>query len=272
MSRISKKQVHAALDQAAANILSARGDDPVVSRRDLRAKLRELSGYERRLTDMLFRFTDKRDYKPGARVTQKDVEDTLAYAKEKLIDAYDANNNGLSRAEVAQMSVTGKLAVRFAQESAQTGADDDQSPSKDAKLKDQIAELATGLYFPAYGNESDAFLQAFYQEASLGELNQNTFREALGLDLVNPANALTYFQQGPVEYARLFEEYEDMEQFAALNTFRKVEALMQEQLQDITLAILGQEGSREFGEHPVYFVGRSTEGNLIGVDTTVIWT
>ncbi|MEM9261221.1 MAG: nuclease, partial [Bacteroidota bacterium] len=174
MSRISKKLVHAALDRAAANILSARGDDPVVSRRDLRAKLRELSGYERRLTDMLFRFTDKRDYKPGARVTQKDVEDTLAYAKEKLIDAYDENNNGLSRAEVAEMSVTGKLAVRFAQELAQAQASvkDDQSPAEEVKLRDQIAELATGLYLPAYGNESDAFLQAFYQEASLSELNQ----------------------------------------------------------------------------------------------------
>ncbi|MEM1358284.1 MAG: nuclease A inhibitor family protein [Bacteroidota bacterium] len=266
MARISKKQVHTALDRAASNILSARGDDPVISRRDIRAKLRELNGYERRLTDMLFRFTDKRDYKPGARVTQKDVEDTLAYAKEKLIYAYDENNNGLSRTEVAQMSVTGKLAVRFAQELEKAGAD------AGAELKDQIADLATGLYFPAYGNESDAFLQAFYRETSLRKLNRNTFREALGLDLVNPANALAYFQQGPNEYARIFEEYEDMEQFAALNTFRKVEALMQSQLQDITLAILGQEGTREFGEHPVYFVGRSEAGNLIGLETTVIWT
>lgn len=32
MSRISKKSVHAALEQAAKNILNAAGDDPFVSR------------------------------------------------------------------------------------------------------------------------------------------------------------------------------------------------------------------------------------------------
>lgn len=46
MARLSKKHVHAALDRAAKNILDARGDDPFVSRKDIRLKLNTLSGVE----------------------------------------------------------------------------------------------------------------------------------------------------------------------------------------------------------------------------------
>ena len=97
MARLSKQKVHAALEKAAANILSAAGDDAIVSRKDIRAKLLELEGVERMLTSIFYRFMDHRDHRPGARITKQDVADTLAYAKEKLIDAYDKNNNGLSQ-------------------------------------------------------------------------------------------------------------------------------------------------------------------------------
>lgn len=100
MSRLAKQKVHAALERAAHNILSAAGDDPIVSRKDIRHMLKELTGTERELTDILYRFIDHRDYKPGARITRTDIDDTLAYAKTTLVDAYDVNNNGLSEAEI----------------------------------------------------------------------------------------------------------------------------------------------------------------------------
>ena len=111
MSRIAKHKVHAALEQVAQHILDATGDDPFVSRKDIRAKLVELEGVEQQLTRIFYRLIDRRDAKPGARVTQKDVADTLAYAKEKLVDAYDINNNGLSAAEIAQMELNAELVV-----------------------------------------------------------------------------------------------------------------------------------------------------------------
>ncbi|MEL6142520.1 MAG: nuclease, partial [Bacteroidota bacterium] len=139
MARISKSQVHAALDIAAQHILNARGDDNVISRLDIRQKLRELSGTERNLVDMLYRFIDKRDYKPGARVTKTDVEDTLAYTKVKLINAYDENNNGFSRAEIEKMSTTGKLAVSFAREL--------KARENETTLLQELRILGEGLYF-----------------------------------------------------------------------------------------------------------------------------
>lgn len=73
MARLAKHKVHAALDKAAANILSAAGDDPFVSRKDIRQKLMELEGVEQQLTSVFYRFMDHRDYKPGARITKKHI-------------------------------------------------------------------------------------------------------------------------------------------------------------------------------------------------------
>jgi hypothetical protein len=147
MARLSKQHVYAALEKAAANILSAAGDDPFVSRKDIRLKLRQLPGIERSLTDMFYRFIDKRDYKPGARVTKKDVDATLAYSKEKLIDKYDVNNNGLAEDEIKEMSLTAQLAVRYAQ-MLQAYAEEGPVETT-AQLKKVLAHLGEGLYFPA---------------------------------------------------------------------------------------------------------------------------
>ncbi|MEO0732128.1 MAG: hypothetical protein AAFZ52_04800 [Bacteroidota bacterium] len=271
MSRLSKKYAHAALDRAAQHLLDARGGDAVVSRKDMRAKLLELEGYEQRLTNMFFRFVDARDYKPGARVTAKDIEDTLAYAKEKLIDAYDKNNNGISTGEFAEMSVTGKLAVRFGEE-LRRAAQGDPATDAQAGLKEEILALGTGLYFPAYGNEGDAFLTPYFQEGNLTTFTKDTFRKAFDLHPIAPEDTLVYFQTGRAAYQRLFDEYDDMSNRGYGNRFRLLEETMHRELKDVTLAILGTEGSREGAEHPVYFVGITSEGDVLGFQTTTIWT
>ena len=116
MSRIAKTDVNAALALAAQHITDAGGRDKITSRKDMEQKLTTLSGTEKALTDRFYRFIDHRDFKTNARVTAKDVERALAYAKEKLVDKYDVNHNGLSKAEVEKMSVTGQLAVKLAAE------------------------------------------------------------------------------------------------------------------------------------------------------------
>jgi hypothetical protein len=125
MSRISKQAVNSALKQAAAHIVEAAKDDGRVSRADLKSKLQELKGTEKNLTDVFFKFIDHRDFKSGAQVTAADVKRAVAYAKEHMIDNYDLNNNGLSKDEIAKMSVTGKLAVALARELKEAGATTD---------------------------------------------------------------------------------------------------------------------------------------------------
>ena len=116
MSRVGKQDVHAALTRIAQQIIDAGGNDGRISRADMEAKLETLDGTEQALANMFFRFIDHRDHIPGATVTAKDVTRALDYAKEKLIDKYDLNNNGLSKSEISEMSRTGQLAVELAKE------------------------------------------------------------------------------------------------------------------------------------------------------------
>ena len=116
MSRISKADVNGALERAAQRIIDAAGSDRRVSRADLKGALSQLEGTEKKLVDVFFKFVDHRDHKPGSTVTASDVQKALAYAKEKLVAAYDLNGNGLSQSEIAKMSLTGKLAVQLAKE------------------------------------------------------------------------------------------------------------------------------------------------------------
>jgi hypothetical protein len=140
MPRLAKTAVHAALERAAKNIITASPNDPFISRRDMRAQLKKLRGVERSLTDIFYRFIDHRDAAPGARITAKDVHDALAYAKAKLIDQYDLDENGLSEDEIAQMSRTGKLAVALAYELKRSAA-----AAEATTWLDELDELRIGL-------------------------------------------------------------------------------------------------------------------------------
>ncbi len=116
MSRIAKTDVNRALEMAANRIKDAGGADGRVSRAEMTTALKGLTGTEKKLTDIFFKFIDHRDFKSGAQVTSKDVDRAVKYAKTTMIAKYDLDNNGLSATEVKKMSLTGKLAVTLAKE------------------------------------------------------------------------------------------------------------------------------------------------------------
>lgn len=116
MPRIAKTDVNRALEMAANRIKDAGGSDGRVSRTEMTAALKGLTGTEKKLTDIFFKFIDHRDFKTGAQVTSKDIDRAVKYAKTTMIAKYDLDNNGLSATEVKKMSLTGKLAVTLAKE------------------------------------------------------------------------------------------------------------------------------------------------------------
>ncbi|MBL8940494.1 MAG: hypothetical protein JNM69_38470 [Archangium sp.] len=116
MPRIAKTDVNRALEMAANRIKDAGGADGRVSRAEITTALKGLTGTEKKLTDVFFKFIDHRDFKTGAQVTSKDVDRAVKYAKTTMIAKYDLDNNGLSPSEVKKMSLTGKLAVTLAKE------------------------------------------------------------------------------------------------------------------------------------------------------------
>jgi hypothetical protein len=140
MPRIAKTDVNRALELAATRIKDAGGADGRVSRAELTTALKGLTGTEKKLTDVFFKFIDHRDFKTGAQVTAKDVDRAVKYAKETMIAKYDLNNNGLSPAEVKKMSLTGQLAVTLAKELKAAAA---QSNSLSAGTFNEFLEQVT---------------------------------------------------------------------------------------------------------------------------------
>lgn len=118
MPRIAKSDVHAALAHAANIIRSAdTNGGGRISRAEIKAKLDTMQdGAEKQLVDMFYRFADHRDHRKYAQLTGADLEKTLAYAFKELVSDYDVNNNGLSKAEISEMSKTARLAVEVAKQ------------------------------------------------------------------------------------------------------------------------------------------------------------
>ena len=122
MSRIAKADVNAALSLVSKQLIKAGGADGKISRADVKQALTEIPKNQRGLADIFFKFVDNRDFKAGAQVTAKDINKAVAYAKEHMIAKYDLNNNGLSKEEIAKMSITGKRAVDLAKALKAAGA------------------------------------------------------------------------------------------------------------------------------------------------------
>ena len=114
MARIAKADVNAALSHVGKALIKAGGEDGRISRADVKKALPELTKQEARLADIFFKFVDHRDFKKGATVTAKDITRALDYAKAHMVNKYDLNTNGLSKAEVEKMSLTGQRAVDLA--------------------------------------------------------------------------------------------------------------------------------------------------------------
>lgn len=270
MSRISKKAVHAALDKAAANIISAKGTDAFVSRADIRQKLSTLSGIEQRLTDIFYRFMDARDHRPGARITQRDVDDTLAYAKEKLIDKYDLNNNGFSTAEIEKMSLTGRLAVGFAMALKRMALL--ESLDTQAEWLAYLGELSAGLVDFSFGSESDYHLEPVFFETPQDLLDQAAVIDLLDLNPELPAEAIV--RSGPLSrglfHPEMLDYYQEMDP-AGHQRALEINRIFEDFLRQSTYFIIGLDNIG-IVEHPVYFLGLTSEGNVAGYRGILIWT
>ena len=117
MSRIAKSDVVASFNRAAAQIRAAdTNGNGQVSRAEIKAKIETLSGKEKSLVSIFYKFADHRDYVKGARITGKDLQKTIAYSAKNLVADYDRNNNGLSKREIFPMSTTARFAVEWAKE------------------------------------------------------------------------------------------------------------------------------------------------------------
>ncbi len=256
MTRIAKNDVHAAMARVAQHLTDAGGADGKVTRSEMRAKLETLQGTERTLADVFFQFVERRDGIASNAVTDREISAALEYAKEKLINKYDTNNNGLSKGEINKMSRTGKLAVQLAQE---IKAAKDTPMTGEAMAK-KFETIASGLY---HTSESDAPYKAFYlPKPADGTNTVDAIRAALNI----PANVEMYEDHADTYFD--YNIYEIGLGAGDVAKFQDLRKAMDANLRNVTLVQMGE----QVVEGKAFLVGTAPDGSIVGLVADRIWT
>ena len=266
MPRIAKADLFAALERAANHIRAASSEGGYTTRPDMRRKLRELRGIDRLLTDVLYRFIDHHNGKVGAHIEEDNLAQSLTFLRKELISLYDLDRNRLSGEESTNMAQVGQMCVQLARQlkrAAQQEAD-----LHPAELAEKLGELAEGLVFDDYASESAENLEPFFQAESLSHLTESSFSQALELDPVDPRQVI----ERKLPAAGWIERFVDVQHPDKRAAAVELVETMKAHLYDLVVIILGEDEPELNPAHPVYVVGLTRKGNIVGLKSQVVWT
>ena len=289
MSRIAKKDAAASIDQVVQNIKAAAGTDGVISRANIKTKLETLTSTEKALTDMFFRFTDKRDAAAGARVTGDDLDRASAYAKEHMLAKYDENKNGYSKGEIAKMSRTGQLAVKLAAEKRGIALPPPPAPS--SALGKAITDAAKDADYISESDSTPAYVETKLAagQAVDGALIMSGFKDTL-------VKAFDYDHTG-VDFTKVtFEQFSDadardfMPGMAQVNdptdafdvknaaAWAGLGKVLSDNLTDVKVFKVGPKDEQtgklatDRGAYELFVVGKTADGKLAGITFEAVET
>jgi Nuclease A inhibitor-like protein len=268
MPYTSFQMLETALHEAAKHLMRAAGQDERLTPREFRNKLTTLSGEMRDLTESLYKFVVEIDKQGANHITEKDIEAAVARIKKEIFPHYVIDEIVLDDdGQDEIMDIAPKSGLDLALQLFQTARASQVLRASEVFI--YIESYAEGLIFDAFGSEAAAYIEAFHLDTNLTALTKETFAQALGLDQQDPKEVVERFQEA-VSFFPLFErkqpEFELQEQAEALID------IMQENLRQIAVAIIGADNSSGDAEHPVYVVGLAGDGSLVGFKSVVIWT
>ncbi len=278
MSRIAKADINKALSLAAKTIVDAGGSDGRTSRAEIRAKLTTLPPEQKKLVDIFFKFVDARDFKAGAQVTAKDVSKAVAYAKEHMIAKYDLNDNGLSKTEIAKMSLTGKLAVDLARAlksaPAATLSVVELGKEIDKAAKD-VTFMSESDYTPTLingkGSAGNAITEANLKSAFGATMTKFfegdddvTSLDTMKFDIFSKADAKAFLDD--VQTAKEDEDYAHKN----ADGFRALRSLLEKNLTDVTVVKVGPKDANnklatDKGLYSYLVIGKADDGQIAGM-------
>jgi Nuclease A inhibitor-like protein len=257
-----------ALNEAAKHLMRAAGQDERLSPREFRNKLTTLSGEMRDLTEILYKFVVEIDKQGANHITETDIENAVARIKKEIFPHYVIEEIVLDddgQGEI--MSIAPKSGLDLALQLYQTARA--AQVLRASEVFEFIQSYTEDLIFDAFGSEGSAGIEAFRLDTNLTALTKETFATALGLDQQNPKEVVERFQDAgsflPL-FARKQLDFELEEQAQAL-----IE-IMEENLRQIAVAIIGADDYSVDAKHPVYVVGLAGDGSLVGFKSVVIWT
>ncbi|GMU63123.1 MAG: hypothetical protein AMXMBFR34_48860 [Myxococcaceae bacterium] len=280
MPRIAKADVNKALTLAAKSIIDAAGSDGRTSRAEMKAALTKLPKEHKALADIFFKFIDHRDFRTGAQVTEKDVKRAVAYAKTHLIAKYDLNNDGLSKAEISKMSLTGRRAVDLARV-LKTAGTDGTTTLDSAKLGTAVNKHAKDAWFIS---ESDYHPQYFAKDfPALHDLNGHNvmmalrpelakhFEDATGL--LGDYTAEVFTSREAKDFINGLSEVSDPNDPGldpSAKAFGEITRLLEANLKDLHVAKVGPRDSSgklatDNGLYSYVVIGRAADGKVAGI-------
>lgn len=283
MSRIAKADVNAALQTVAKAIIKAGGEDGRTSRAEMKSALKQLPRNQRPLADIFFKFIDHRDFKTGAQVTARDVTRAVAYAKTHLVAKYDLDNNGLSKAEISRMSLTGKRAVDLARALKGAGGADAGGRLSATQLGAAIEKLAPKASYMSESDYNPEFVSAAFPAGH--DLNghnvMTAFQPQLEKMFETPAGKLfdqaTFEASSPAETKSFLKGLsetspgDDADTLANAKAFGAITALITANLTDVHHFKVGPKDDqtgrlgRDQGLYSEVIVGRTADGKVAGI-------
>lgn len=267
MLKVNLAQLDAALDQAATNILEAAGDDPFVSRKDIRDKLKTLDGNIKILTDTLYRFILEREGEVNVRVTKKDVDAALEVVRGEIFPLLAIDSSVIREEDQGGLTeIAKKTALPLTFGLYDTANESAVIPAEE--VFQIIKDNQEGLFLDNFGSEAGIPISAIHIEGPVADLTAETLSNALGLNPEDPAEKVEQFFDAtpflPVFIRQHLDFGFELQAEAVVNA-------MQNNLRDINVAIIGEEFSRD-SNHPTYVVGVASDGSLVGFDSFVVWT
>lgn len=268
MTNTSIQLIDAALQEAAKHLMRAAGQDEKLSTREIRQKLKSLSGEMRDLTEALYLFVVEIDKQGANHITEKDIEQAVAKVKAEIFPKYIVSEHVMREADQERVKeIAPKTGVNLALQLYQTARSGQVVPA--AQVFVQIQALTQGLFFDYLGSEGSMPIEGVHIPANLTALTEETFAAALGLEANKPEEVIERFREAQTFFPIFVRQHLD---FGLDTQAQAIVDLMVKNLRQHIIVVQGEDNSAVGAEHPVYVVGIADDGSLVGFKSAVIWT
>ncbi len=255
------------LNNTRETLLSATNGDGIVSRDDMERLLEQTEDpSEKRFLQFFYDFLIQLINRPRMRVTEEVIDEGITFIQEEIIQNFEIKQRFTvdTNQKIAQIH---ELALPMATELITFTAENVILTPREVSTR--IAELQEGLFFDDLGSEAGIPIESFFVEHTGPDLTPTSFVTALGLIPDTPQAYASRFRSAEEVLQRFIEKHEpDLADKA-----RAVVELMEANLSDLTVIVLGEEYLPEYeSNHPTYVVGMGLNGNLAGFESAVVWT
>lgn len=267
MALITINDLEQTLETTCTTLLLAADGDGIVSRNDFQQLLEQTEdAMEKAFLEHFYTFLIQLENRSNVRVTQEVIDKGIAFIKGEIMPNFEVKLQFTQKTN-QRIADINTLAFPMTEELLKiTNYRQTLSPKE---VSEAIGAYSDGLFFDDLGSEAAIPIAPFFLEHSSSDLSPNSFVEALGLHPEEPKGIVSRFESADFILQRFIDKHDEALQSKA----RAVVELMEENLSQLTVIVLGEEFTPVYeSNHPVYVVGIGQNENLAGFDSRVIWT